>query len=727
VSRQTHYRTCNLCEALCGLAIEHDGRRVLSIRGDEQDPFSRGHICPKAVALQDVHEDPDRLRAPQRRRGDGWDQVAWDPALDDCATRIADIQDRFGPSAVAFYVGNPTVHNLGALLFAAGFMKTLGTRNRFSATSVDQLPHMLASLLMFGHQALLPVPDVDRTDYILMLGANPIVSNGSLMSAPDIKGRLRALRRRGGKLVLLDPRRTETAAMADEHHFIRPGSDALFLAALVHTLYADDLIAVGRLGAFTEGVKRMGSLVKPFTPEVVASATGIAAEDTRRVARELAAADRAVCYGRIGICVQQFGGLSAWLVNAINLLTGNLDRAGGSMFTKPAVDIVAGADAIGMRGHFDKGRSRVRGLPEFGGEYPVVTLAEEITTEGEGKIRALITLAGNPVLSTPNGKQLARALEKLDFMVSVDLNRNETTRFADYILPPTSQLEQSHYDLALNALAVRNVAKYSPPLFEPPPDAKDDWQIHVELATRIEQKRSLGKRIAGRVMREALLRIRPEGLLDGMLRFGPYGTRTAGIARGALGRDGGMSLAELRRHPHGVDLGPLAPCLPERLYTTNKRIELVPECLASDVVRLEAWLEVAPGEGALLLIGRRQLRTNNSWIHNSLRMVRGAERCTLLMHPEDARARQIDGAARVRIRSRVGEIEAPLQLSESMMRGVVSLPHGFGHDQDGVKLTIATKYAGVSINDITDEHRIDPLSGTAQLNGLPVEVLPVPG
>lgn len=701
-----HRRTCNLCEAMCGVVIEHDGGRVVDIRGDDDDPLSRGHICPKAVALKDLHEDPDRLRAPQRRVGDRWETVSWEVAFGDIAERVAGIQREHGKDAVGVYVGNPTVHNTGALLGGVGLFESLGTFNRFSATSVDQLPHMLASLEMFGHQLMMPVPDVDRTSYLLMLGANPLVSNGSIMTAPGIKRRLRELQRRGGDLVVVDPRRTETAAMASEHLFIRPGTDGLFLAALAQVLYAEDLLKPGRLRSITDGFGELRELVTPFTPDAVAGPTGIDAATIRRVARDLAAAERPCVYGRVGICTQRFGGLNAWLINALNVLVGALDHVGGMMFTKPAIDLVNVGKLLGQQGHFAKGHSRVSGLPEFNGEYPAVTLAEEIDTPGEGRIKGLITLAGNPVLSVPNGRRLDDALPTLDLMVSIDLYRNETTRHAHYILPPISQLESGHYDLAFHAFTVRNTTKWSPPLFEPPAGSKSDFEILVELTGRIveaKKGRLLGK--AARLASKATLALGMKRSIDLMLRAGPYE---------------GISLAKLAEHPSGIDLGPLESCLPERLFTKGRRIRLVAPRVAPDLERLRAELDrdVPP----LLLIGRRQLRTNNSWLHNSFAMVKGRDRCTLLMHPDDAEERDLTHGQTVRIRSRAGEVEAPLHVTDHMMKGVVSLPHGFGHGREGVKLSVAADHAGVSANDVTDERLYDELTGTAALNGVPVEV-----
>ncbi len=711
---EIHHRTCNLCEAMCGVAIEHDGRAVVSIRGDEDDVLSHGHICPKAVALADLHHDPDRLRRPQRRTAEGFADVSWDRALDEIAAKVVDIQRRHGPNAVALYLGNPTVHNLGALLYGLGFLKTIGTRSRFSATSVDQLPHMLAALEMFGHQLLLPVPDVDRCDHLVILGANPLVSNGSIMSAPGIKRRLEAIRRRGGRVIVIDPRRTETAKLADRHLFVRPGTDGLLLAAMIHTLFEEGRVALGRLEAFTAGVEAVKSGVSPFSPERVADKTGIDAVAIRNLVREFTGAARPALYGRMGICTQPFGGLNAWLVNVFNVLTGSLDREGGMMFTKPAVDFVKLATLTGQTGHFDKGRSRVSGLPEFGGEYPVVALAEEIETPGEGQIRALITIAGNPVLSTPNGRRLERALGKLELMASLDIYKNETTSHAHYLLPPTSSLEQSHYDLAFHVFAVRNTAKYSPPLFTPPAGGKADWEILLELGTRVSIARGGTEALMARATRAALQQLEPEGILDKLLRFGPYGAGVRGYLTGE-----GLSLAKLRDTPHGVDLGPLEPCLPGRM--PNERIQLAPSRLAADLGRLQALLD-EPQEDALVLIGRRQLRTNNSWLHNSARMLKGRDRCTLLMHPDDATARGLEHGARVTVSSRVGSVTLPLHVTDQMMPGVVSLPHGFGHDRPGSELGVAASRPGVSANDVTDETFMDPLTGTAALNGVTVSV-----
>lgn len=711
--RSPHYRSCNLCEAICGIEISVQNGR-LDIRGDDQDPFSRGYICPKAVALQDLYYDKDRLRHPVRRIYNGWERIGWDEAFEEVAHRLKRINDEHGRNSIASYLGNPNVHNSGAMLFAPGFLRSLRTRNKFSATSVDQLAHHLASFLMFGHQLLLPVPDVDRTNYFLILGANPAVSNGSLMTAPGMSRRLEEIRKRGGKVILIDPRRNETARFVDRHLFIRPGTDVLLLLALLHVVFDERLTRLDHLGSFTDGVDSVASIVTDFAPERVASITGIGAEQIRLLAREFAAADGAVCYGRIGVSTQEFGGACQWLINVLNIVTGNLDRPGGAMFTLPAFDPVTAPQSLAPRGSFARWHSRVRKLPEFAGEFPVAALAEEILTEGPGQVKALVTLAGNPVLSTPNGRELDQALSGLEFMVSIDCYVNETTRHARIILPPTSPLERGHYDLAFNLLAVRNTTKYSPPLFERLADARHDWEILIELQTRMRDEG-----IRGRMKRKLVKQFfGPERMLDLGLRFGPYGAKFNPFSSG-------LTLRKVRNAVHGIDLGPLKPCLPGRLRTPDKRIVLSPEIFVKDIERVKTRFfadPVAESNGHLVLIGRRQLRSNNSWMHNYPRLLRGKPPCTLLMHPRDAANRDLIGGQPVVVRSRVGSITLPLEITDEMMPGVVSIPHGWGHARPGVQLDTALQHAGASINDLTDNQSIDTLSGTAAFSGTLVDV-----
>lgn len=729
-----HHRSCPLCEAMCGIVVEHRDGAVVSIKPDRDDVLSRGHICPKAVALKDLHEDPDRLRRPVRRTASGWEEISWSAAFEEVERRIGEVRSKHGHDAVAIYAGNPTVHNLGAMLGIGEFIRAVRTRNLYSATSVDQLPHMVASHAMFGHQFLVPVPDVDRTRLFVCIGGNPVASGGSIMSAPGFEKRVAALQARGGRFVVIDPRRTESAQIADEWLPIRPGTDVFLLIGLLRRVFVSGRVDLAHLADRVEGLETLRAAVLAFDPARLAERTGIVEPDVARLAEALCAEPQSLVYGRVGACTQEFGGLVLWLIYCLNALTGRLDREGGMMFAEPAVDLTR---AYGSKGHHGKFHTRVRGLPEFANELPVAALAEEILAGGDGRIRALVTFAGNPVLSTPNGRQLDRALGELEFMVSIDPYINETTRHAQLILPPTSPLERAHYDIALSGFAVRNVAKYSPPLFAKPPDARHDHEILAELAARLGMPR--GARPAATRARSALRRrLGPRGTLDLMLRTGTYGMRYDGWTRALAALPGldalrtalaaphrrplGLSLRRLEESPHGVDLGALQPNLLRRLATRDGRIQLAPPGHVEDLARAARVLD-APLPG-LVLIGRRHVRSNNSWMHNSQRLVKGKPRCTMLIHPADAAARGVTHGAIVRLRSRVGEVEVPAEVTEDIMPGVVSLPHGWGHDREGVRLGIASRHAGVSINDLVDDQQVDALTGTAVLNGTPVEVAP---
>lgn len=712
-SERVHYRSCNLCEAMCGLEIRVEGDEVVSIRGDKDDPFSRGHICPKAVALQDIHTDPDRLRHPVKKTADGgWQRIPWDEAFDLVAKGIRDVQARHGRNAVAVYNGNPNVHNYGSLLYGPALIHAIRTKHRYSATSVDQLPHHFSGYFLYGHVLLLPIPDLDRTQFFLCLGGNPAVSNGSIMTAPDVKKRLKAIRERGGRVVVVDPRRTETADLAGEHVFVRPGTDAWLLWSMLHVIFDEDLAEPGRLAGFTDGLGKIRKMAEDFPPESTEEITGVPAGTVRQLARDFCAADGAVCYGRMGVSTQEFGGLCQWLVNAINVATGNLDRPGGAMFPRPAVDIVAQKKKPGS---FGRWTSTVRELPEFGGELPVSSLAEDMEA---GAIRALITSAGNPVLSTPDGSRLDRALADAEFVACIDFYINETTRHADVILPPTASLEHDHYDLAFHALAIRDTSRYNEPLFPPADDTRHDWQILLELQKRLVKKPKLTQKAWWAVSSRG-----PHVLLDLSLRAGPYGKGVLSL----LPFGQGLTLKTLKENPHGVDLGALKPCLPDRLRTEDHRIHLAPEVLVDDVERLrrrgaEITTEWQNRNGTLTMIGRRQVRSNNSWMHNYPRLMKGSDRCTLLMSPDDAESLGLADAATVTVQSDVGEVDVPLEVTDAMMPGVVCMPHGFGHARDGVRLETASEKPGASVNDLNDSQRIDELTGNAAFSGLPVTV-----
>jgi len=704
---QTHKRTCSLCEATCGIEIEFNPatEEILSIKGDKSDPFSRGYICPKATALQDLQNDPDRLRTPLKKTASGWQEISWPQALNEAAEGFRRIQAGHGRDAVGSYLGNPNVHNYGNMIFGPLLLKQLGSKNKFSATSVDQLPHHMASLHMFGHQLQIPVPDIDRTDFLIVMGGNPLASNGSLMTAPDIKNRLKAIRERGGQILVIDPRRSETAGVADEHWFIRPGQDVLLLLSLLY-VFTHELSA--QLPALPEYIDSadLAGLCAAYAPENTAARSGIEAAQVRALAAQWLQAKSAVCYGRMGVSVQQYGGLCQWLINVLNIVSGNFDRTGGAMFTSPAVDIVGITAAQGGRGHFDRYRSRVRNLPEFGGELPVAVLAEEILTPGKGQIRAMLTVAGNPLLSTPNTRQLERAFESLDFMVSVDYFLNETSRHADLILPPCGPLERDHYDVIFNALAVRNVAKYSTALFKPKAGVLQDWQILLQLTKRLNRG-DLKKRLINRLTWAVMGWLKPEGVLNKMLKSGKTG----------------LDLNALKKQPEGIDLGALQPVMPKRLFTRDKRLNLTPDVYLNALAQVASELQQPlTADGEFLLIGRRHIRSNNSWLHNSKRLVKGKSRCTLMLNPVDAERLGIADGLSVRVRSRVAELEVVAEVTDELMPGVVSIPHGWGHNVPGIRLTQAQEVAGVNTNDLTDDQLLDGLTGNAALNGVPVQL-----
>jgi anaerobic selenocysteine-containing dehydrogenase len=738
-AEMTVFRTCPLCEATCGLELTIRDGGVTRIRGDKDDVFSRGFICPKGTTLGQLHDDPDRLRGPMVRRAGELRRATWEEAFAEVARRLPPIMQRHGRDAVAVYLGNPTVHNLSGLLYGRMLLRALGTRNVFTASTVDQRPKEISSALLFGTMLTHPVPDLDRTSHLLLLGANPWESNGSLATAPDWPGRLRRIRERGGRFVVVDPKRTRTAEHASEHVPIRPGSDAHFLLAMVNTLFAERLVDLGDgVREFVTGVDAVGRLARDFTPEAVAPLCGVSAATIRRLTRELAAAPSAAVYGRTGTCTQEFGTIASWMIDVLNVLTGNLDRPGGAMFPKPAAGApnTLGAPRYGRKTRIGRWRSRVRGLPETFGELPVACLAEEIETPGQGQVRALVTIAGNPALSAPNSGHLQRVLGSLELLVCVDFYVNETTRHADVILPPPSPLARGHYDLGFYLFSVRNVANYSAPSFPLEPGQLDEWQILCKLALAAQglgadadpaladdaairalvdravddPSSPFHQRHTDDVLADLAPRTGPERILDFMLRAGPYRLR----------------LDTLLEHPHGVDLGPLEPRLPGVLRTPSGMVELAPEPLVADMERLRATLARShdQDDGTMMLIGRRHLRSNNSWMHNIETLAKGRARCTLQVNPADAeRLRLADGGA-ARVSSRTGSLVAPVEVTDAVAPGVVSLPHGWGHDLPGVAMAVAQAHPGVNSNLLADDERYDELSGNAVLNGIPVKVTP---
>lgn len=740
MASQTITRLCPFCEACCGLVVEVDpaGRQVLSIKGDKDNPFSQGFLCPKSQGLRLLDEDPDRLRRPLVRRGRDFVETDLDSALDEAAAAIRSIREQHGNDALGLYIGNPVAHNLGLVVYGGIFALTLPSRNMGTAGSIDHIAKVVSSTELFGSEALIPVPDIDRTDFLLVIGANPVVSNGSLVTAPGWPRRLEALRARGGKLVVIDPRRSETAEVADRHLAIRPGTDVFLLLALVHVLFAEGLVALGALGDFTDGLAELAGLAESFSPAAVADKTGVEPQAIVQLARDFAAARSAVAYGRIGTTAQKFGTLTSWLIDVVNILTGNLDREGGAMFPLPVTPALiynqTYADGTAPNNRW---RSRVKGLPEVSGFTPVATLPDEILTPGEGQVRAMLTLCGNPVRSSPNSARYAEALASLDFMASIDLYLNETTRFANVILPPSGHLEQVHYPPFSPPYMVRSYAKWDAAAFAG--DTPGDGDILLQLNARILgidpaalEDQALQGMIAQILAADSELAARtnaaecfeavavhqgPARFIDLLIRTGPFGDRFGA-------RPAGLTLASLQDLPHGIDLGPMVPRLRAAIATPERRIRLVPPLMKRGMTALHDELQASNAPSALLLIGRRHLRSNNSWMHNVAALAKGPDRSFLEIHPDDARDRQIADGVTVRVSSPKGEIHVTARVTDCVKPGVITLPHGHDHRDKGARMAVAERMPGANFNALTDADEWDSLSGIAVLNGIPVEVAP---
>ena len=687
---QLHKRTCHLCEANCGIVIETEGRKVLSVKGNPDNALSEGYICPKATAIADLQDDPDRLRKPVKRVGDEWQEISLEQAYKEIAERLVAINAT--GKRVSLFLGNPTAHNFGMTTQMRHISKAIAARGVYSASTLDQIPHMVAYKLVYGHFANYTVCDIDRTNYMLIIGGNPAASNGSLWTVPNVRERIKRLQKRGGKLVVIDPRRTETAKLADEHHFIRPGADTAFLLALLHSMDRQGLTNPGRLmEMLDDGWEAAWAAIRSFDAGALAAFCSIDQAVIDEIAREISADQPAIVYGRMGVSVARFGTVNHWLIQLANIASGNLDREGGVMFGAPVHDPVESSGS----GSYGRYSSRISGQPEVFGEFPSAELADDITEPGEGQIGALFTLAGNPVLSSPGGRQLDNALEKLDLMVSLDMYVTATTRHADYILPPCGPLEKDHYPLLLAPLMIRNFACYSPPVFEKEDGAKADWEILYELSCAINEAKG----------EPTPPLTTPRQALGAMMENSSYD----------------ITLADLDAAPDGIDFGPLYPRLPDRLKTEDKRLHCAPSPCMEDLERFRAEMEEAKVSD-FVVIGRRHIRNNNSWMHNSHRLIKGKNRCTLMIHPDDAERLSLGNEDIARVSNHVGAVELPVEITEDIMPGVVSIPHGFGHNRKGVKLSIAAERPGVSLNDLTDPAKIDVLSGNAVLNGVPVEV-----
>jgi anaerobic selenocysteine-containing dehydrogenase len=697
MTERTALRICPLCEACCGLELKIRGSEIISIEGDVADVFSKGYVCPKSVALKDLHQDPDRLTSPMIKRSGVHVKATWEEAFSEIESRLLGVRTALGNDAIGITVGNPAAHKIGLLMYFGQLARALGTKNIFSASTLDQMPKQLSSGLMFGHWLSIPVPDIDNTDLLVVIGANPMASNGSLWTVPDFRGKAKALKARGGKLIVIDPRRTETANIADKHYFIQPSTDVLFLAAIVNSLFSKNLVKLGNLTDWIKGIESIMKAVLPFTAERVEHACAIDAATIHELALKLSTTPKAVLYGRIGTCTQRFGTVASWLIDVINCLTGHLDSRGGAMFPKaPAF----AANTQQRSGEKTKGvttgrhQSRVSGAPEVYGELPMGVLAEEIETIGQGQIKALITVASNPVLSAPDGNRLSAAFSTLDFMLSLDIYINETTRFADVILPGLSPLEEAHYDVAFPQFSYRNQARYSEPVFAPQEGSMPEWQQLVKLA------QLFGGPVADGVAA-------PAELLDASLRQGPYA----------------LTLNDLKSAPHGIDLGEMQPRIPEVLRTPSGLIELAPEQMLAELIQAEQLISAVKPEWTL--IGRRDVRSNNSWMHNLPVLAKGPFRCTAFIHPRDANKLGLAEGMSVRISSAAQPekvVIAQVALSDAMMTGVISLPHGWGHDKAGTKLQVAAQRPGVNMNELLDSSARDLPSGNAVLSGLSVNL-----
>ncbi|MEU5844540.1 molybdopterin-dependent oxidoreductase [Rhodococcus sp. NPDC047139] len=712
-STRTVARQCTLCEAHCGILVTVDRDRVTRIQGDPDDVLSHGYICPKATALADLHHDPDRLRRPMRRVGDGFEEIGWDEAFALAGDRLRAVQRRHGRDAIAMYLGNPAAHS-SSVLYGIALRVALLTRKFYSASSIDQFPQEFAAWKMFGSNVLMPIADIDRTDRLLILGANPAVSNGSVTTMPDARGRIAAIRRRGGSVVVVDPRRTETARLADEHVAVRPGGDPYLLLGMLHTIFADGIrpapgtVALG-------GMDELAEMVAACPPEKMAPRAGVDAETIRRLARDHTAARSAVAYARIGVCHQVTGTLTHWLVNTLNAVTGNLDRPGGQMFSTPPIDAARLLRRLGSG--YGLWSSRTGEHKSFRTELPVVGLADEILGDEQdavGPVRALVTYAGNPVLSTPQGGRLDKALDSLDFFVAVDMYVTETSRHADLILPPVSHLEREEFDFLFPVFSVRNNARFSARVFEPAADALEDWEILSRLT--LEVLPLPFRKQSTRPLRAVFDRLGP-------LRLGALGILTGphGVLR--RGRRG-LTLGQVRRTRGGIDLGPLQPRLRSLLATRDRRVHVAPPEFVDETRRLltETENDQRETEFDLRLIGRRHLRSNNSWLHNIPTMVKGRDRCTVLMHPDDAAVRSLVQGQPVTVRSRIGSIVVPLEVSDEIRAGTVAIPHGWGHDEKGVGWSTAAAHPGANVNLLHDPAITDTFTGNAAVNATMVNV-----
>jgi len=710
MSNTIKYRTCHLCEAMCGLAIEVKDNKVIAIEGHKEDIYSQGHICPKGIALKDLHNDPNRLKQPVKKTKDGWQKISWEEAFDTVEQNIKKIRKKYGNDAIGTYTGNPTVHNTGTAITLYDTINAINTKNRHASHSLDSVPVFLVNQMMFGHAMLAPIPDIDHINYMLIIGANPMASNGSFMSTPDIKGKFKAIQKKGGKVVVIDPRKTETADKADEHYFIHPEKDVLLLLAIINELFLRDAIPQSRALSFADHIKELKIMARPYTIGTVAPIVGIHKTQISHIIDDLIAHQNSIAYGRLGVNTQSFGTLCQWLITCINILLGSLDEKGGLMFTLPAIDYVT---LMAHESKMFRYSSRVKSYKEIVGEFPTATIADEILTKGKDQIRGFITIAGNPARSAPNSQLVEKALEDLEFMVAIDMYINETTQYADIILPPAVGLETMHYSFVLHMIATRNTSKFSTAPLTISKEQRYDWQIMGEL-----QRRLFNGNFFQGIKSNLLSRIHPKTKLDLALKTGPYG-----VWGGRFLRKNGLSLKRLKRQEGGVELSPLTPVLPKRLFTKTKRIELMPTLFVHEIEKVAALLTPEQNEKyPLKLIGRRHLRSNNSWMHNLPVLEGGSRKCTMMIHQNDAENYGIASQETVEVYSAFGAIAIEAEITSDIIPGTISIPHGWGHHGKGVEMETAQRNAGVNINQLMNHDRLDPLSYNMAFNGQPVAI-----
>ena len=716
-SSEIKYRTCHLCEAMCGLEVEVKDNEVIGIKGHNADIYSKGHICPKGVALKDLHYDPDRLKQPVKKTENGWETISWEEAYDIVTQELKKIRKKYGNNAIGTYTGNPTVHNTGTALTLYDTINAINTQNRYASHSMDSVPHFLVNQLMFGHAMLAPIPDIEHLEYMLILGGNPLASNGSFMSTPDFKGKMRAIQNRGGKIVVIDPRKTETARKASEHYFIHPEQDVLLLLSIINEIFRRNAVVASSVLSFSEYLEELEAAAQDYSIETVSPIVGISVDHIKHIVDDLIQYKNSAVYGRLGVCTQTYGSLCQWLITCINILMGQLDKKGGLMFTLPAIDYVT---LMAHESKMFRYKSRVKGYDEIIGEFPTSTMAEEMLTPGKGQIKGFVCIAGNPARSAPNSKMVEKGLATLDFMVAIDMYINETTKYADIILPPAVGLETMHYSFVLHMVATKNTSKFSnPPLAiseNPLPISEQqryDWQIMGEL-----QRRLFSGNLFNRIKNYLISYLHPRTKLDLALKTGPYG-----VWGGRFLRKDGLSLNRLEKQIEGVELAPLSSVLPDRLFTKNKKINLMPVLFAKELENVKALLQPSIDKKyPLRLIGRRHLRSNNSWMHNLQTLEGGSKQCTLMIHPTDAEQYGIEAGEQIQVYTEIGSVNIHAEITPDIIAGTICIPHGWGHHGEGLKLNRAQRNAGVNVNELNNHNRLDPLSYNAAFNGHPVAI-----